>query len=160
LSDVHAVVLACVHRVAHHYGSDFLIWLYDIDLIARRLPPNDWREVAHVAAERKVAQVVRRSLARAATVFDTPVPADELGALANEPQELSAAYLSPRRHVFAMLDDLRALPSWTDRVQLVREHLFPPERYMRSVYAPASAAPLPVLYVRRLMRGTRKWLRI
>jgi hypothetical protein len=30
---------------------------------------------------------------------------------------------------------------------------------MRGVYAPSSAAPLPLLYARRLLRGGRKWLK-
>jgi putative nucleotidyltransferase-like protein len=159
LSDVDALLLASVHRVAHHNDSDLLIWLYDIDLLARRLPPNDWRQVADVATERKVAQVVGRSLARAAAVFGTPVP-DLMASLSwGRSPELSAAYLIPRRHVFTMLDEFRALKNWSDRLRLLREHLFPPEQYMRSVFAPASAAPLAVLYARRLVRGTRKLFR-
>ena len=56
------------------------------------------------------------------------------------------------------LDDLRALPRWTDRLQLMREHLFPAAVYMREVYAPGSQRPLPVLYVQRALRGLVKWL--
>jgi hypothetical protein len=43
-------------------------------------------------------------------------------------------------------------------VRLVRQHLFPSAHYMRGVYAPASTAPLPVLYARRAWRGARRWL--
>ena len=37
VSDVHALIIACTHRVAHHYDSDLLLFLYDIDLLGRRL---------------------------------------------------------------------------------------------------------------------------
>jgi hypothetical protein len=58
-----------------------------------------------------------------------------------------------------VLDDLRTLSRWRDRWRLVREHAFPPATYMRRVYALSSAAPLPLLYARRLLRGGRKWLK-
>jgi hypothetical protein len=37
LSSVDALVLTAVHRIAHEFDSERLIWLYDIDLIARGL---------------------------------------------------------------------------------------------------------------------------
>jgi hypothetical protein len=72
--------------------------------------------------------------------------------------EKSALYLERQRHVTRVYWDLQALPGWTERLRLVRQHLFPTERYMRTVYAPASHAPLPVLYAVRALRGARKWM--
>ena len=72
--------------------------------------------------------------------------------------EQTAAYLRTRPKASQVLDDLRALPRWTDRLQLMREHLFPAAVYMREVYAPGSQRPLPVLYVQRALRGLVKWL--
>ena len=37
LAPVNALVLACIHRLAHHQGRDRLVWLYDIHLLAGRL---------------------------------------------------------------------------------------------------------------------------
>ena len=51
-SSVDALVLAAVHRIAHHFDSDHLIWLYDIDLIARSLT------IAYVAAGRRWANTI------------------------------------------------------------------------------------------------------
>ena len=75
LSSVDALVLAAVHRIAHHFDSDRLIWLYDIDLIARGLTHEEWREFAALVRARKVAAVCRRSLQRAVDRFGTNVPA-------------------------------------------------------------------------------------
>ena len=162
LSSVDALVLAAVHRIAHHFDSDHLIWLYDIDLIARSLTHDEWREFAALVRARKVAAVCQRSLQRAVDRFGTNVPAwvwtDLVSGDAAE-GERTARYLARRTHLGVVLDDLRTLSGWRDRWRLVREHAFPPAAYMRSVYAPSSAAPLPLLYARRLLRGGRKWLK-
>jgi Uncharacterised nucleotidyltransferase len=162
LSSVDALVLAAVHRIAHHFDSDHLIWLYDIDLIARGLTHEEWREFAALVHARKVAAVCRRSLQRAADRFGTNVPAwvfTELPSGDAAQSERTARYLARRTHLGVVLYDLRTLSRWRDRWRLVREHAFPPAAYIRSVYAPSSAAPLPLLYARRLLQGGRKWLK-
>jgi Uncharacterised nucleotidyltransferase len=161
LCDVHALLLACVHRVAHHYDSDHLVWLYDIHLIANGLSAADWDVFVALAAERKVAGVCRRSLERTLRYFPTSVPRHvwtDQRFTATAGEERTAAYLKTRRHVQVIADDLRVLPTWAARWHLLREHLFPPGAYMRGTYSPASHAPLLLLYARRLLRGGRKWL--
>jgi hypothetical protein len=161
LSDVHALLVACVHRVAHHYDADRLIWLYDIHLIASRLVDAEWAAFAALSERGGVTAVCGRSLERAAQQFGTRIPAFllEPGTPSHRNREATAAYLKPdRRHVQRVVEDMRALRSWSDRLQLAKEHLLPPASYMRDVYAPSSAAPLPLLYVRRMFRGARKWL--
>ena len=61
--------------------------------------------------------------------------------------------------VQALLDDLKAVPTWSGRLRLLGEHLFPGEAYMREVYAPWSRQPLPVLYVVRVLKGMVSWFR-
>jgi hypothetical protein len=162
LSSVDALVLAAVHRIAHHFDSDHLIWLYDIDLIARGLTQEEWREFATLVLKRKVAAVCRRSLQRAVDRFGTNVPAwvwTDLPSGHAAEGERTARYLARRTHLGVVLDDLRTLSRWRDRWQLAREHAFPPAAYMYGVYAPSSAAPLPLLHARRLLQGGRKWLK-
>ena len=160
LSDLHALLVACVHRVAHHYDSDCLIWLYDIHLIASRLAPEQWPELRALAEARGVLAICVQGLARSMRLFGTNIPPAILAVDATPGRrEVTAAYLKPaRRHVAHVVTDLRALRSWADRWRLVREHLVPSPRYMRDVYAPASTAPLPLLYALRAVRGARKWL--
>jgi hypothetical protein len=162
VSDVHALIVACLHRVAHHPGDDRLIWLYDIHLIASRFQPDQWCGFAKLAADRQVRAICQSSLQRAAAFFGTPLPgplwSDRLSAPASHEPEPGAAYLDPRRRrASRLLDDLRALTSWAERWRLVRAHVLPPVDYMRQVYAPSSRVPLPVLYVQRVLAGTRKW---
>jgi hypothetical protein len=155
----HALLLACVHRVAHHYGSDSLIWLYDLHLLSEAMTRDQWTRFVALADGREVGAICRQGLMLAHACFGTVVPPglrhvgpDTTGT------DRSALYLERQRHVRRVYWDLQALPGWTARLRLVRQHLFPPRQYMRTVYAPASHAPLPVLYAVRALRGARKWM--
>jgi hypothetical protein len=160
LSPVHALLLACVHRVAHHHNADRLIWLYDIHLVATTFDEGQWTRLAGLARDREVAAVCAAGLERARALFGTPVPeaVQELAGV-RPTSELTARYLIVgRAPVIAVVDDLRAMPSWHHRWRLVKDYAFPPVRYMREVYAPSSVSPLPWLYLRRIVFGARRWL--
>jgi hypothetical protein len=163
LAPADALLLACVHRVAHHFNDDRLIWLYDIHLLATKFDESAWSTFLAIASARGVSTVAQQSLVQAANRFHTRLPPAlrSLGPIAGNAKEIATAtFLThDRRQVTTFLDDLRALSRWSDRGRLVHQHLFPPRAYMRDVYAPASGAPLGVLYVRRALRGARKWLK-
>jgi hypothetical protein len=42
---------------------------------------------------------------------------------------------------------------------LLKEHLIPNSAYVRETYAQGSSAPIPWLYVRRVLTGASKWFR-
>jgi hypothetical protein len=153
----HALMIACVHRVAHHADSVRLKWLYDIHLVAAHLTDGEWDDFVTLARERSVSTICRHSLDSATLWFPTAIPDRVRAALDGKGAELTAAYLTPRSKAREVADDLRALSSWRDRARLMREHLFPPAAYMRQKYAPLSTAPLPLLYLVRFCRGARKW---
>jgi len=162
-ADAHALFLACVHRVAHHRDEKLLMWIFDIHLLASHLTMAGWKTFLDLADRRKMMAVCRQGLALAVEQFKTAIPAavmsDERLAAAGERHEPSAAFLKRERAQLAtFVSDLRALGSWSDRGRLVREHLCPPPTYMRQVYAPASRAPLPALYVWRVVRGAWRWI--
>jgi hypothetical protein len=159
----HAMLLACTHRVAHHFGTERLIWLYDIHLLASRQTGAEWTAFVALAVDRSVATVCLESIERTRQAFGTIVPADAIDALGRSmdstAERATSAYLSSdRRPVDNFIADARALGSWAARLRLMREHLFPPALYMREVYAPTSHAPLAMLYLRRALSGARKWL--
>ena len=160
-SNVHALLLACIHRVAHHDDDLNLKWLYDIHLLANALSDAEWDELRRLSVKRQVAGVCAHSLRLSAEYFETPIPEwtklDARGAVAGS-REISAAYLRPRRMITVVWDDLRVLPTWRERLRLIRDHMFPPAEYMRQLYAPDSTAPLALLYGLRLIRGVGKWL--
>lgn len=161
--NVHAMLIACMHRVAHHHDeAESFKWLFDIHLLASNLAPREWRHLAELALEREISAICVDSIARASLWFGTVVPST----FANDPRfseaktrEATAAYLSGRPKLKALLDDLKAVPTWSGRLHLLGEHLFPGEAYMREVYAPGSRQPLPVLYAVRVLRGMLPWFR-
>jgi hypothetical protein len=154
-SAVHALLLACVHRAVHHGGLGPLIWLYDVHILAERLGPDERKAVVSVAADRRLAGIVARSLADA-TVFgggETAALACALRARSGDGLNVGRYLASRRNRARALVDDLGALNGWRPRAALLREVLFPPAAYMRSGYAPGSSAPLAFLYLHRALRG-------
>ncbi len=155
-----ALLIACVHRVAHHLDAPDLKWLFDIHLIASRLTSDEWHRFASDARAHRVARVCRRGLEAASHWFGTPLPegvrsGEMLDANDDEP---SAVYLDGRPMYARVLADAHMLP-WGGRLRLLLEHLVPPAAYMRTVYAPSSRVPLPFLYVFRVLRGAGGWFR-
>ena len=160
-SNVHALLIACAHRVAHHYDDDTLIFLCDIDLLARRLQSPDWDRVVALAAERRIREITARGLDLARGLLGTPVPDGIRRALAGTSgAEPTAAYLDPRlRKVDILWSDLHALGGWRARVKLLREHVVPTPDFIRQSYGATSTILLPLLYIHRLLRGASKWFR-
>lgn len=161
-SSVHALLIACMHQVAHHNDEPHkLKWSYDIHLIGSRLDEREWNDFLRVASERSVAAVCREGLADAVRWLHTAVPAWVLAhpRLVSHTPERTAEYLRPRAPARVVLDDLRALRTWSERWRLMREHLFPSRDYMRTIYAPSSRIPLPAIYLLRILGGARRWLR-
>ena len=93
--------------------------------------------------------------------FGTPVASSAIAALDAAPlDEPSTMFLEPRmRRVDLLLDDVRVLRRWSDRLTLLKEHLLPDAPYMRRTYARGSSAPIGWLYLRRIATGTSKWFR-
>jgi putative nucleotidyltransferase-like protein len=160
LSNPHALLLGCIHQIAHHAHAPRLIWHYDNHLVASRLTRAEWNRFVGHTIDRGVNSVCRRSLELSAHWFGTPVP-DEVFSRLSVPtatDAATAAYLSPaRRQIDDAVWDFQTLSTWGARWRLVTQHLFPSPRYMRDVYAPLSTAPLPVLYAKRALLGARRW---
>jgi hypothetical protein len=160
--DPHAVLVAALHLAAHHAHHVRLIWLYDLDLLCRRMSADALGEVAAMARERGLASVCARGLHLARRWFDTPVPAGVLAAL----DAVDARSEKPARYVAGsvgklgtLISDLRTLPTWGARARLLYEHAFPPAEYMLRSYRTSRRSWLPALYLHRMVTGGWRWLR-
>lgn len=156
-----ALFVAAIHRVAHHDGSD-LLWVFDVARLLATLRAPEIDAALRMAEASQVRAVVADALLGAARWFAAPLSAD-VTAWCNRSRdaaEPTAAFLSGElRAADVLVSDLRAIPDWTTRLQLVRERLFPPAAYMRARSGTDSArTPLPILYLRRLWRGVPRWL--
>ncbi len=160
LSPADSLLLACLHRVAHHHDRVELLWLWDIHLLVSRMSDDELALFASGAIRAKLGVVCARGLTLARECFATAVPVDVLSALEAADGEPSAAFVGASFSPFDVARaDMAALSSWRARAGLAREHLFPPASYMRERYPRWPAALLPIAYVHRMLRGAPRWLR-
>jgi hypothetical protein len=157
LSPPDALLLSCLHRVAHHQDRINLLWLWDIHLIASSLSEDEWHVALRTATSSRTCNVLTRGLILASGCFGTVIPeaACREESAAGEPGK---AFLRNRlRPVDVARADLAALTSWRSKFALIREHVCPPIAYMRAKYARCPPILLPLAYVHRIVRGTPRW---
>jgi hypothetical protein len=163
LSPVHALILACVHRVAHHANSDRLIWLYDIRLLVETMSAAELERAAAEALTKRLQPVVAAGVRRALEIVGSESHTPEIEQLlktGDDAAALGSEFLSTNRaKVDDLLSDLKALPGWPSKLRLIREHLLPPAAYMRKTYGFSSPLLLPFVYALRAIAGAGKWLR-
>jgi hypothetical protein len=158
-SPVWCLLIACVHRLAHHQDQERLVWLHDMNLLARQFTRDDWTTFVALAHTHGISAVCAHGLEAASRLLGMPIPETVTAALnTDQTVEPSGAYTGRRRKLDVLRDDLRRLP-WSDRVLLLREHAFPPASFMMSRYALHQRTWLPAFYIRRLVSGAWKWLR-
>jgi len=165
-SPQHALLLACIHRVAHHADTDDLLWLYDIHLLAQGTDA-DAAAFAALASARGMRAVCTRGLDRASAAFGG-IDRRWLAALSNangagksdEREAQAAAFLrGPMSLAGILKTDLAATPGWRRRLRILWEHLFPKRAFMYERYHTRSAIALPFLYLYRIVRGAPRWVR-
>jgi hypothetical protein len=158
LSPPDTLLLACVHRVAHHQDRVNLLWLWDIHLIASALSAADWAQFLVTAASSRVQGICARGLALAHECFLTAIPQDVRQALGAAREEPAGSFLgSGLRTVDVVRADLAALTNWRSKVALIREHVCPPIAYMRTKYDRCPPILLPLAYLHRIVRGAPRW---
>ncbi len=70
-----ALLLGCVHRVAHHQDRPDLLWLWDVHLLAQRMTFNDEELLLRRAEQNRMRAVAVRGLELARDRFRTKVRA-------------------------------------------------------------------------------------
>ncbi len=162
LAPEHALLHACLHRVAHHGHdeSDRLIWLYDVLLLVEAMDADTLGRFVRHAVDERVAAACLDALSRCAQVLSLQV-APEIGEALRKAVErgddVTAPLLGPSRsYADVLIADLRALPGWRQRSKLIAEHLFPDRDYMQTRYRIRHRSLLPLYYLRRLIGGAGK----
>jgi hypothetical protein len=162
LGAVDALLLACIHRVAHHHDSDRLIWLCDVHLLRRALSRDELRMFWELAADRRVVAVCRRTFQLEAEFFggDANDGASEwLTAAQLNADEPSRAFLDREQtHGGVLAANLAAL-TWLGRLQRLRQLAFPPRAFMKAQFPDRPSAALPLLYAFRGLRGIARLFR-
>ncbi len=162
LSHVDALLLACIHRVAHHHDSDRLIWLVDIDLLRQKMSRDEHERFWRSAAEGRVVGVCERSIA-AADAWSSRAPHDLAEEFLSKEErtreEPSRVFLDRDiTHGGVMAASLRALP-WRARMTRLWQLAFPPAEFIRQRFGARNPLTLPWWYVYRAVRGVARLFR-
>ncbi|MDH3316859.1 MAG: nucleotidyltransferase family protein [Gammaproteobacteria bacterium] len=164
LGPAHALLLACMHRVAHihaplyidgipHYGGDRLIWIYDIHLLMTQMSQSQLEEFVALAIENRISAVCLDGIKSADYHFGTTLPKSLMESLSEiGAAEPSARCLVPDR-LRHLLTELDSLSDWHARVRYLKELAFPRSVYLLQKYEVSSRLWLPLLYLHRGLRG-------
>lgn len=155
----HALLIACVHLVAHHRVNPVLVWLHDIARLAEEFDDREAITFLDYAAAARISTVCASALDRARRHFDGPALA-ALAARARAQsvpdEEPSARLLGVSRPIGELWLDLRSCDGWRERLTILGEHVCPDPAYMRATTAPTGW--LPLAYARRATVGFGKWI--
>lgn len=159
---VDALLLACIHRVAHHHDDERLIWLVDIALLRDRMTSEEHRLFWERAAAARVIGACERSIELANDWLSRPpqhLSGDYLSAGERAGKEPSRVFLD-RELTYGgeMLATFRALP-WKARLQRAWHLAFPPAEFVLQSFGSRRRVALPWLYVRRGARGVARLFR-
>lgn len=154
-----ALLIAAVHRLAHHPGADRLIWLADLHLLFERMSPEEEERLWALAERRKVLSISRDGLNHAAGWFGTRAPRGHPWPLPVSRSEPSSALLSTgRTHLRDARLQWRWGGGWAFRARFLWDRMFPGADYLVKREGASSRLLLPYLILRRLVRGLRKLL--
>lgn len=169
MSRTMALLLACAHRASHlttpyfvdgvrYYGGNRLIWLKDIDLLARALSEVEWDTLCSDAIDQGLASVCLDGLRWAEKRLGTPAPphaGERLTAAGSSGR--ASTYLLRSRQGSRAIQDVRAIPTVRGKARYVWTRLVPPPSFMRAKYPEMSSRPIALLYLKRLreLLGTR-----
>lgn len=162
LPHAHALLHACIHRIAHHQDSQRLIWLVDIALLRERMTAAEHAAFWRLAAERRMVAVCRRSV-EAADAWTLRTPHHTAEELLTRDEltrhEASRMFLKEEMTYGDVLRaDLTAL-SWRDRATRLRQLAFPPAAFVQQMFGVRHPLALPFLYAWRGARGVLRLFR-
>jgi len=161
LGPVHALLLACMHRVAHLKNGEGnrLFWLYDIHLFAGQFNENQWALFEELTCEKKLEHVCLDSIITTQNAFETKIPGNVLQTLQARSKKGGYAPQNANQIWQVQLMNFQSLPGWRSKIQLLREHLFPPPNYILEKYQIKHRVLLPVYYALRITQGIPKLFR-
>jgi hypothetical protein len=160
LSIADALFLACIHLVAHHADDVRLIWLVDIERLARMLTAEDRRRFQTLATRESMCGVCRYALLESDRWLETGAAAALAAELpADTDWEPSAKWLRGGSRAARLRSELAALGTWRERATLLHEHLFPSAAYLRTKYPRCPEPLLPIAALHRIVAGAPAWLR-
>jgi hypothetical protein len=158
ISDVDALLYACIHRVAHHHGSERLIWLADVDLLRTRMSAEEHRRFWEVAEERAIVGICASTIELTNEWFGGE-PHGLPQHLINRDEPTRAWLEHGRTRGAEFAAELAATRSWRARARRLRQLAFPSREFMRAQFGSHSPLLLPWFYAWRGVRGVARLFR-
>ena len=130
LAPPHALLMACVHRVAHHFNPPTLIWLYDVHLLGSSMSDDDATRFVALAVDGGLTAMSAREAWRChAITSERRCPRRSITS-AGRRQPL-ATYMDQAFGPSTRSSRTPGAGRHGARWQLLREHLFLPSRTLR-----------------------------
>ena len=167
LDRARALVHNCMHRAMHltapylvdgrtYYGADRLIWIHDIQLLARAFSAEDWRRFCTLSRRYGAAAVCLDGLRAAQRTLGADIPDDVCAELSSAPRgEKASHYLLRSRQLGRAWQDLRAIRGIRRKLAYARSRIWPSQAFVRSKYGDGADKPAAQLRMRRLLEFLR-----
>ncbi len=158
ISPEHALLHACIHRIAHHYDEQKLIWLYDIHLLLNRQNDEARDAFYKLAHHKEMRAVCYQGFIHAQNWFQTPIPEGWLALFkTGVTEEKSAKFITLKPRIWdVFFNNFSALGGWQKRLRFVWEQFFPSRGFMIQKYSIKNTVFLPWFYCYRLVAGFPK----
>lgn len=163
-SHVHALLLVCLHRsndllipqwAGNHamYGTDRLIWAYDIHLLLQSMTRPQIDEFVRLTQEKGMRKLCLEPIQIAMQCFHTPEAHDVCAALSGcSASEIVSAYQRSTAIQQRWADFIAIRPA-LKKLAYVTEHIMPTGEYLRDQYPNLSGQSHLRLGLRRLLNG-------
>ncbi len=160
LKPVHALLHACMHRVANMPRGiqSRLIWVYDFHLLCEGFTKSEWRELVQLARQKKLSSVCLDGLKEAHNTFGTVFPRvykkplEEYAKL----EDFTPKQASNRLHLYYI--SFLSNSGFANKLKQLRETFFPSIAYMKLKYKPKHIMLLPYFYCKRAIVGFLKYM--
>ena len=165
---VRLLLHTCLHRAMHrnapyfvgratYFGSDRLIWTYDVHLLSEALDRDQWSLFCKLAEEKGVAGVCLDGLQKAKASLGTRIPDDVLGNLeASSARDRKISHFVPTRALARAWQDVRAVAGVASKIRYAGARMVPRAAFLRAKYPDMANYPLPLLYLRRMLAMARR----
>lgn len=157
----YALTHAVFHLLGHKSSGDMvkLIWYYDIYLLVKTISNTEKKELLTLINSTGLANLMSHTLNLTSQYF----PSKELTVLLKELEGM--AFDSNYNYLLGNTSGakglwftLQATNSLKEKISVIKETVFPPPEEIYVKYGKHTKCPLIVLYIRRIISGTLKYL--
>ena len=161
----YALIHAIFHLLHHKSSGDLikLIWYYDIFLIIEQLNKPDLTQLKNIVTDKGLSHLFSHTLQLTEEYF----PSNNLSSLitwsslpnVKETSEINYNYLLGDSYgIKGVWLTLSATKGISNKLNIIKEMVFPPAAEIYIKYGKNSSWPLPLLYIRRMFTGSVKYI--